>query len=165
MAHPDTSDTIGCPGSSGGTPGPLAHGTDGGYRVRMADWEDVRGIASGLPGVVEGTTFGSMSWKVGGKLLVWERPLRAKDLAELGLERQAEAVLGAAVEDESTKRALIEEDGGIFFTTEHFEGYAAILVRLERIPLPRLDELIDDAWFVRAPARLRRERGQAAESE
>ena len=135
----------------------------------MADWEDVRRIASSLPAVVEGTTFGSRSWRVGGKLLVWERPLRTKDLAELGLERQVEPVLGAAVEDEATKRALIEEDGGMFFTTAHFDGYAAILVRLERIPLPRLDELIDDAWFVRAPARLRREheheRDDTADSE
>ena len=105
----------------------------------MADWDDVRKFAERLPSVVEGTTFGSISWKVGGKLLVWERPLRAPDLAELGLERQTEPILGAAVEDEATKLALIEEDAEVFFTTAHFEGYAAILVRLERIPLPRLE--------------------------
>lgn len=127
----------------------------------MADWDDVRAVASRLPGAVEGTTFGSVSWKVGGKLLVWERPLRKPELAELGLESQVEPILGAAVEDEPTKFALITEDPEVFLTTAHFAGYAAILVRLERIALPRLEELIDEAWFSRAPARLRRGRGGA----
>lgn len=125
----------------------------------MADWDDVRTVALGLPGVVEGTTFGSASWKVGGELLAWERPLRNPDLAELGLESHVGPVLGAAVENESTKLALLAEDPEVFFTTTHFAGYAAILVRLDGIALPRLDELIDEAWFARAPARLRRERG------
>jgi hypothetical protein len=124
----------------------------------MADWDDVRRIATALPDVIEGTTYGAMAWKVGGKLMAWERPLRGRDLTELGLDEQTEPVLGTAVEDEPTKLALIDEDADVFFTTEHFTGYAAILVRLERIAVPRLDELIDAAWFARAPVRLRRER-------
>jgi len=124
----------------------------------MADWDDVRRIATALPDVIEGTTYGAMAWKVGGKLMAWERPLRGRDLTELGLDEQTQPVLGTAVEDEPTKLALIDEDADVFFTTEHFTGYAAILVRLERIAVPRLDELIDAAWFARAPVRLRRER-------
>jgi len=124
----------------------------------MADWDDVRRIATALPDVIEGTTYGAMAWKIGGKLMAWERPLRGRDLTELGLDEQTEPVLGTAVEDEPTKLALIDEDADVFFTTEHFTGYAAILVRLERIAVPRLDELIDAAWFARAPVRLRRER-------
>ena len=124
----------------------------------MADWDDVRRIATALPDVIEGTTYGAMAWNVGGKLMAWERPLRGRDLTELGLDEQTEPVLGTAVEDEPTKLALIDEDADVFFTTEHFTGYAAILVRLERIAVPRLDELIDAAWFARAPVRLRRER-------
>lgn len=124
----------------------------------MADWDDVRAIALSLPDVVEGTTFGSASWKVGGKLMVWDRPLRRPELEELGLESHSEPILGAAVENESTKFALLAEDPDVFLTTAHFAGYSAILVRLERITLPRLEELVDDAWFARAPARLRRAR-------
>jgi hypothetical protein len=42
----------------------------------------------------------------------------------------------------------------VFFTTPHFDGYPAILVRLDRIAVAELDELIVEAWLVRAPKRL-----------
>ena len=44
----------------------------------------------------------------------------------------------------------------MFFTTPHFDGYAAILVRLERIGLDDLEELLAEAWLARAPKRLAR---------
>ena len=49
---------------------------------------------------------------------------------------------------------MIAEDPDVYFTTPHFNGYAAILVRLDRISLAQLDELIVDAWLTRAPKRL-----------
>jgi hypothetical protein len=42
----------------------------------------------------------------------------------------------------------------VFFTTPHFDGYPAILVRLERIGIEDLNELIIEAWLARAPTRL-----------
>jgi hypothetical protein len=42
----------------------------------------------------------------------------------------------------------------VFFTTPHFDGFAAVLVRLEEIALDELDELIVEAWLARAPKRL-----------
>lgn len=38
--------------------------------------------------------------------------------------------------------------------TPHFDGYAAILVRLERIDADDLDEVVVEAWLARAPKRL-----------
>jgi hypothetical protein len=52
------------------------------------------------------------------------------------------------------KEALVADGPDIYFTTPHFDGYAAVLVRLERIPLDELRELIVDAWLTRAPKRL-----------
>ena len=52
------------------------------------------------------------------------------------------------------KEALLANDEGIFFTTPHFDGYPAILVRLERIGAEGLDEVIVEAWLCRAPKRL-----------
>jgi hypothetical protein len=121
----------------------------------VATWDDVREIVTALPAVTEGTTFGTASWKVDGKkLVVWERPLRKKDLEELGEAAPSGPVLGASVADEGEKWALVEGEPALFFTTAHFEGYAAVLVRLEAIGRDRLRELITEAWRSRAPKRL-----------
>jgi hypothetical protein len=42
----------------------------------------------------------------------------------------------------------------VYFTTPHFDGYSAILVRLDQIPAPELAELLTEAWLNRAPKRL-----------
>jgi len=42
----------------------------------------------------------------------------------------------------------------VFFTTPHFSGYAAVLVRLSKITSSRLRDVLVDAWLVRAPKRL-----------
>ena len=42
----------------------------------------------------------------------------------------------------------------MFFTTPHFDGYPAILARLQRIPAEDLYELVTEAWLARAPAPL-----------
>ena len=52
------------------------------------------------------------------------------------------------------KEAIIADDPELFFTIPHFNGYPAILVRLEAIGLPELEELIVEAWLDRAPKRL-----------
>jgi hypothetical protein len=58
------------------------------------------------------------------------------------------------VEHLGAKEALIADDPGIYFTTPHFDGYAAVLVRLEVIGATELEELIAEAWCSRAPAKL-----------
>lgn len=120
----------------------------------MATLDDVRRLALALPGTEEGTTRGGEAWKVGGKLFVWERPLRGTDRAHLGDAAPEGPILGARVEHEMAKLALIDADPGVFFTTPHFDGYAAILVQLDRIGLPALEEIVTQAWLVRAPRRL-----------
>ena len=51
-------------------------------------------------------------------------------------------------------RSTAAEDAGVFFMTPHFNGYAAILVRLERIPVEELKPVVVEAWLARAPRRL-----------
>jgi hypothetical protein len=97
---------------------------------------------------------GQMAWKVGGKLFVWERPLRKSDLRQLGDAAPTGEILGARVEHELAKRLLIEDDPEVYFTIPHFDGYSAILILLERIGLPALEEAVTEAWLVRAPKRL-----------
>jgi hypothetical protein len=58
------------------------------------------------------------------------------------------------VSDLGVKEALLGDDPDVFFTTPHFDGYPAVLVRLERIENPELEEIIIEAWLDRAPKRL-----------
>jgi len=119
----------------------------------MATWEDVRRIALGLPETEEreGRT---LDWRVRGKGFVWERPLRASDLTALGDAAPTGEILGARVPDEGAKFALVAEDPSVYFTTPHFNGYPAVLVRLDAIAADELEELIVEAWLVQAPKRL-----------
>ncbi len=127
------------------------------YPSRMATWDDVRELAIALPETTEHVSHGGVQWKVRAKGFVWERPLRRADLEALGIDAQEGPVLGAATEDEAVKLALISEDPSVFFTTPHFDGYAAVLVHLDRISKRRLAELVAEAWAAKAPARLVRE--------
>jgi hypothetical protein len=58
------------------------------------------------------------------------------------------------VEHEGAKLALIESEPEVYFTTPHFNGFSAVLVRLELISPAGLEELIVDAWLARAPKKL-----------
>jgi hypothetical protein len=121
----------------------------------VAGWEDVSRLALALPEAVEGSTQGgNRAWTVRNKMFVWERPLRKSDLRALGDAAPEGPILGAKVEHLIAKEALLADDPRVFFTTPHFDGYPAVLVRLDRIAVEDLDEVVVEAWLARAPARL-----------
>jgi hypothetical protein len=120
----------------------------------MATWDDVRRIALELPETSERLSRGLRQWQVKDKGFVWERPLRRADLDALGDEAPDGPILGARVEHLVAKEALLADDPTLYFTTPHFDGYPAILARLDRIGLDDLRELIVEAWLARAPSRL-----------
>src|SRR4051794_35347898 len=120
----------------------------------MASWEDVARLAMAMPEASERDSRGMRQWRVKDKLFVWERPLRRSDLEALGDAAPDGPILGARVEHLVAKEALIQDDPGVFFTTPHFDGYPAVLVRLDRISPDDLEEVVTEAWLARAPARL-----------
>jgi hypothetical protein len=123
----------------------------------VADWEDVRRIALGLPETSERPQWGNASWRVRDKPFVWERPLRAADRRALGDAAPDGPILGVRVEHLVAKEAIIADDASVYFTTPHLDGYAAVLVRLEEIALDDLEETIVEAWLCQAPKRLGRD--------
>jgi hypothetical protein len=123
----------------------------------MATWDDVARIALALPQATEEPLHGRRSWRIRGRLFVWERPLGRSDLAALGERAPEGPIIGARVPDESARRALIASGPDVYFTIPHFDGYSAVLARLDRIPIDELEELIVEAWLLRAPLRLGRE--------
>jgi hypothetical protein len=96
----------------------------------------------------------SRRWNVRGKAFVWERPLRRADFEALGDAAPDGDVLAARVPDLDAKEALLGDDPDVYFTTPHFDGYPMILIRLERIPVEELHELVVEGWLDRAPKRL-----------
>jgi hypothetical protein len=117
----------------------------------MATWDDVRRLALALPEVSERD---GHEWRVKGKPMLWERPLRKRDLDELGETAPTGPILGARVPDEGAKRALVADAPAVYFTTSHFDGYPAVLVQLDRIDPSELAELVVEAWLAQAPKRL-----------
>jgi hypothetical protein len=120
----------------------------------MATWADVRKIVATLPETAEAASkSGTLTWSVRGKTFAWERPLRKSDLAALGDAAPTGPILGLRSADLEMKDAILASDPG-FFTTPHFDGYAAVLVDLRKISRAALRRALVEAWYTRAPERL-----------
>ncbi len=126
------------------------------YSVAVATWDDVRRMAGRLPEVREQSD-STLSWRVRNKTFAWERPLRRSDLEALGDQAPEGPVLAAHVADLGVKEAFLADDPAVYFTTPHFNGYRAVLVRLEAITEAELEELLTEAWLARTPKRLAKE--------
>src|SRR3954470_9476139 len=103
-------------------------------------WDDVVEIGRRFPGVEVGTSYGTPSMNVRGKFLCRMRTnpdalvVRTIDLADA--------------------EALLKGRPDVFFTTPHYDGYPAVLVRLDAVDRELLAELIEDAWRLQASKRV-----------
>jgi len=121
------------------------------YIGAVATWDDVARLALALPRTSERVSRGLRQWRVADKLFVWERPLRRKEIEALSSRAPEGPILAARVEHLLAKEALLADDRRLYFTTPHFDGYAAVLARLDRLSRLALEELVTEAWLVRAP--------------
>jgi hypothetical protein len=112
----------------------------------MADAEDIRRLALGLPHVEEIDSDG-FDFRVGGQGFVWSYPERTPGKARV--IRTDIAVL--YVGDEAEKQALLLGEPDLFFTTSGYEGWPLVMLRLPEVGIERLAELVTDAWRMRAP--------------
>jgi hypothetical protein len=135
------------------------------YVSPMATWSAVTKLALTLPGTTESKTKdGRLSWQVKTKTFAWERPLRRVDLEALGAKAPKGAILGIRVADLETKDAMLRSGIPAFFTTPHFDGYAAVLIELARVSAKDLKAALAEAWRCRAPKQLLREVDGATKS-
>jgi hypothetical protein len=128
-------------------------------RRRRARLSDLHEVARALPGVtVEGDADRPI-YQVSRKSFVFFRNPRPDAVDPQTGERYRD-VVAVWVPDEETKTAMVEDPGTPWFTTSHFDGYDAVLLRTSRIGELSRDELaeaVQDAWLCRAPKRLARQ--------
>jgi hypothetical protein len=130
----------------------LAVGAD----ERPATVDDVHDLALAMPHVtvVDGS-LGRPVYQVGGKSFVFFRNPRPDAVDPVTAVRYDD-VICLWVESETDKRALVGDPSTPFFTTAHFDGYPAVLVRASRlgeISRQELAEVVQDAWLARASRR------------
>jgi hypothetical protein len=127
-------------------------------RSRRARVEDVHELAQAMPDVtVERGSHGNVIYQVGGKSFVFFRNPRPDAIDPATGERLTDVIV-FWVPSETDKQALVQDDSTPFFTTPHFDGYAAVLVqasRLKELSRQELAEVIEDAWLCRASVRRR----------
>ena len=118
---------------------------------------DLDALALALPQVTkEVTDDGRPSYLVHGKRFVLQRS-RRPDAVDPETGERLDDVLMFRVADLDVKELLLSDDRGIYFTTPHFNGYPAVLVRipsLERLDRDELHDLVAEAWLTRAQKRV-----------
>lgn len=106
-------------------------------------WTDLVEMTSGLPGIEVSTSYGTPALKVAGKLIARHRT-----------DADSSVMVSCDLDE---KAALVASEDDSFFTEPHYDGYAAILVSLETVDPAQLAELLNQAWWQQAPARLRKQ--------
>jgi hypothetical protein len=109
-------------------------------RPKSVTFDAVRAIALALPGVEEGTSYGTPAFKVAGKLLA-----RLREDGE---------TLVVRVEMDA-RDMIVSSEPETFFVTDHYAGHPWVLVHLARVERAALGALLEEAWRTHAPRRLR----------
>ncbi len=120
----------------------------------MADLDDVAAAAAALPEATEGVQYRGRAWSVAGKAFVWERAFSKADLQRFGDDPVPQGPIAAIRTQDLGEKEAILASHPAFFTIPHFDGYPAVLVRLEAMPVEVLREAVLDGWLACAPPRL-----------
>jgi hypothetical protein len=123
----------------------------------MATMADLDRLAMAMPETTkEVADDGRPSYHVHGKMYCFHRS-RRPDAVDPDTGERMDDVLMFRVPDEGVKELLLSDGRGIYFTTPHFNGYPAVLLRirdLKRLSRAELRDVVVDAWLTRAPKRV-----------
>ena len=123
----------------------------------MATMADLDALAMAMPQTTkEVSEDGRPSYLVHGKMYCFHRSRRPDAVDPASGERMAD-VLMFRVADLDVKELILSDDRGVFFTTPHFNGYPAVLMRipsLTQLDRDELRELVVEAWLTRAQKRV-----------
>jgi hypothetical protein len=120
---------------------------------KTATFATVRRLGLPLPGVEEGTTYGTPALKVRGKMF-----------ACIANHKSAEAGTLVVCIPFDQRDALVAEEPDVYYLKDHYVGYACVLVRLKRIPEDALRDLLLSGWrFVSSGGRVQKRKEPSAE--
>jgi hypothetical protein len=122
----------------------------------MATLQDVDELALELPHVEKKLDDGRPSYRAHGKLFILHRS-RRPDAVDPETGERMDDVLMFRVSDLDVKDMILADERGIYFTTPHFKGYPAVLLRipdLGKLDREELRELVVEAWLTRAQKRV-----------
>jgi hypothetical protein len=109
--------------------------------TRAPSYDTVLRLALALPGVEEGTSYGTPSLRVAGRFIA-------------RLREDGDLAIRAGFEEREMLMAAHPE---AFHVTAHYLNYPAVLVRLSKVREEMLREVVENAWRRVAPKRLRQE--------
>jgi hypothetical protein len=125
----------------------------------MATMADLDALALALPQTTKDVSDdGRPAYLVHGKLFCCHRG-RRRDAIDPHTGERLDDVLMFRVADLGVKELLLADDRGVFFTTPHFDGYPAVLLRisdLARLDRDELRDIVAEAWLTRAQKRVAR---------
>jgi hypothetical protein len=123
----------------------------------MTTMADLDELALSLPQTTkEVSDDGRPSYLAHGKMFCFHRG-RRPDAIDPDTGERLEDVLMFRVADLDVKELLLADDRGVFFTTPHFDGYSAVLMRipdLARLDRDELREMVVEAWLTKAHKRV-----------
>jgi hypothetical protein len=124
----------------------------------MATMADLDELAMAMPETIRELDDGRPSYHVHGKMYCFHRS-RRPDAVDPETGQRLADVLMFRVADQGVKELLLSDGRGVYFTTPHFNGYPAILMRipsLAQLDRQELGDLVAEAWLTRAHKRLAR---------
>ena len=118
--------------------------------------KDLDRLALAMPEATKEVEDGRPVYKMNGKLFCFHRS-RRPDAVDPETGEQLDDVLVFNVADLGVKELLLSDARGVYFTTPHWNGYSAVLMRipsLAQLDRDELRDLVEEAWLTRAPKRL-----------
>jgi hypothetical protein len=119
----------------------------------MADLDE---LALAMPQATKEVDDGRPAYRVHGKLFCLHRG-RRPDAVDPATGERLDDVLMFRVADLGVKELLLADERRLYFTTPHFDGYPAVLLRipdLARLDLQELGDMVAEAWLTRAQKRV-----------
>jgi hypothetical protein len=102
---------------------------------KKVTFDIVREVGLALPDVEDGTMYGKLALKVRGKLLVC-----------VAIHKSAEPESLVVRIDAEQRAGLLAEAPETYYVTEHYRNHPTVLVRLSRIPMDQLRDLLGASW-------------------